>query len=160
MLILALTTIRAQSSIIGKWRWHATGGAQEIILDFKVNGSRVTGTITMIQASLQKSSEGGFFLDADTPFDDLRAIFFPPVTFPIVDGQLSANTVTFSQESHTLTQGFQFGAAARQPRVEKLFYRGEIDGDRIRFTRSYRATPGNPWIVGAHRVSFVVERVK
>jgi hypothetical protein len=158
IMLLALTPqsqAQSASAINGEWRWHATGGGQEIVLEFKVNDSKLTGTITLIQSSLKLSANGSYFLDSDTPFDDLRALFFPPVSFPIVDGHVEGSTVTFIQTSHLGTSG-----RGQVSKTEKLFYTGHVDGDRIHFRRTYKQTPDYPWIVGEHSVSFDAERVK
>ena len=139
--------LAAQSTINGRWRWAATGGGQQIVMDFKTSGTGVSGTITMAQATLDTPVTDGkaaYFLSPDTPNDKLRELYFPPVVFPIEAGRISGNTLTFTQMSGKL----------------KLQYTGRIDGDRIQFTREYRATVGDPSVVGVHAVTFTVERVR
>jgi hypothetical protein len=116
-------------------------------MDFKTSGTGVSGTITMAQATLDAPVSDGkaaYFLGADTPNDKLRELYFPPVVFPIVDGRISGDKITFTQVSGKLM----------------LQYTGRIDGDRIQFTREYRASVGDPSVVGVHAVTFTVERVR
>src|SRR4051794_20712680 len=91
-----------QSSITGKWKWEDAVGGQSIVLELKSSGPSLSGTITMAQASLKMDpdSRSDYYLNPETALNNMRSLFFPPVTFQISDGRVSGNTISFTQISH------------------------------------------------------------
>jgi hypothetical protein len=151
-----------QVNIAGKWKWEDASGGQSIVLDLKPSGATLSGTITMAQASLktEPGAKSDYYLDTDSALNNIRALFFPPVTFHISDGRISGNTISFTQISRDSAPSAGFVQRAVAGGTERLLYTGQIDGDKIRFTREYRTAPGSPLVVGTHSVSFTVERMR
>jgi len=155
-LLLFMQPIGAQqSSISGKWKWEDASGGQSIVLELKTSGSTLSGTITMAQAALKidPNSKSDYYLNPDSAVNNLRALFFPPVTFRINDGRVDGNTISFTQISHN-------AAPAATGGNEKLVYTGQVDGDKIHFTRESRQSPGGHPVLGTHVVAFTVVRVR
>lgn len=168
LLFLFMLPIGAQqSSISGKWKWEDASGGQSIVLELKASGSTLSGTITMAQASLKMdpNSNSDYYLDPDSALNNMRALFFPPVAFRINDGRIDGSTISFTQISRNAASaaapGFGGrGAASAVSGNEKLIYSGQVDGDKIHFTREYRPNPGGHLVIGTHVVAFTVVRVQ
>jgi hypothetical protein len=174
LLFLLMESLSAQQSdVSGKWKWEDASGGQSIVLELKSAGGGISGTITMAQAALKLDADAksDYYLNPENATNNMRALFFPPVTFRITDGKITGNTISFTQVSHNAAQGNGFGGAPgvfggfgqRGPAgggMEKLFYTGKIDGDTIQFTRESRPNPGGHLVVGTHAVTFSVTRVR
>ena len=177
LVLLLMGSLSAQQpNVSGKWKWEDASGGQSIILELKSAAGGISGTITMAQATLKldPDSKSDYYLNPENAMNNMRALFFQPVTFRIADGKITGNTITFTQVSHNGTPdnalggfgggpgffgggGGQRGAA--NSGTEKLFYTGKIEGDTIQFTREQRPNPGGHLVVGIHAVTFSVKRV-
>ena len=140
MLIYASAIALPQSpGIMGRWQWRGAAGWQQIMFDFRTNGNLLTGTISMGPGPAQITSG-----------DEYWRYFFQPVIFPISNGRIDGNTITFEQI-------VMRGAGSRP--AESLKYTGKVVSDGIAFARQSIQAPGDPFVLGDHKMEFTAERV-
>jgi hypothetical protein len=106
------------------------------------NGNKLTGSIILGPGSKASSA-------ADWEY------FFEPAVFPITNGIISGNRLTFEQ---ILPSQIPVGRGRTKPVPERLTYSGEIQGNSIVITREAPARVNDPFVLGNHRVRFVVYR--
>jgi hypothetical protein len=146
LVLLMPVRFSAESTIAGDWQWMGTSGWQKVTLHLEGQGTRITGKIRM-----GPGAEG-----IRTP-DDYWRYFFETAVFPISNVKIEGNKISFEQ----LTPDLAYSSSL--PKVpdsslDKFFYNGIIDGDRIRFTRQWTARPKAPFELGTHKVEFTMIR--
>jgi hypothetical protein len=174
ILISALLLTQSQEAppaIAGKWLWQGPAGWQRIVLDLKVQGSKLTGVVRMGPGGVEPKSP-----------EEYWEFFFDATDFKISNGKIEGNTIYFEHEATKTLPGISLsipsgttagiarvvgaGAAAsfntNQPRSvpSKFIYRGVLDAQRITLTRETVSREGDPWVLGRHAVEFSLERMK
>lgn len=97
---------------------------------------------------------------------DYWEFFVDPVDFKILAGKVEGNTISFEHEagkSIPATGGLAANigpAGLVRPLPSKSVYRGTIEGNRIVMTRETVSQDSDPWVLGKHKVQFILERVK
>ncbi len=161
--ILILAQPQTQQRLEGKWMWQGVGGWQRLVLDLKVQGSILTGTLWMGPGGAEPKSP-----------NDYWEYFFDPTAFKIANGKVQGNTISFEHEAQktiptVIGRPFVLPAGARgvaavqgapKPSPGKFIYRGVFNGDKIVLTRETVARDGDPWVVGKHKVEISLEPVK
>jgi hypothetical protein len=136
----------AESNIAGDWQWMGNSGWQKMTLRLEQQGPRITGKILM-----GPDSEG-----IRTP-DNYWRYFFEPAVFPISNVKLEGNKISFEQ----LSPDIAFTSTllkVPESSLDKFYYNGTIDGDRIHFTRQWTARSKAPFELGTHKVEFTMIR--
>ena len=133
----ALLIVAPQTSITGRWQWQGPAGWQRITLDIKADGARLRGILRMGPGGSEPATPAGFW-----------EYFFDPTDFEVLNGKVSGNTISFEQEVRT------------EPSSTRFLYTGIVEGERIAFTREVLPNPKGPVMLGAHKLQFIVERVR
>src|SRR5262249_39566306 len=152
-----------QTGVTGTWTWKGAAGWQRILFEFKSEGNKLTGRISMgprPAATSQALSR-----------DELWELFYDPVVFQISNGRVDGNTITFEQNVNVQKRSANLALApipfvgrgvflGQPPASEKFTYTGVFRGDKIDFTREFTAARDNNWSLGRHKVEFTAERIK
>jgi len=155
--LLTLTKSQSAANVTGTWEWEGTAGWQRIILTLKSDGSSLSGVIRMGPGSHEPQTPADFW-----------EYFFDPVDFKISNGTVSGNSISFEhgylRAPATIQSMPVFGAAQRpdagMKATTKFIYRGLVQANEIVMTRELVADQKDPWLLGAHKVEFVLRRVK
>jgi hypothetical protein len=148
---LVLAQPQASPSVAGKWLWQGPAGWQRIVLDLRVQGTRITGVVRMGPGRIEPKSPSDYW-----------EFFLDPADFKILTGKIEGNTISFEHDATKAlpnSMGLARGASGIRQETSRFVYRGTIQGNRIEMTREMVANKVDPWVVGNHKVGFVVERV-
>jgi hypothetical protein len=148
LLIVSSTHFQAQNTLTGRWVWTGSRGWQELTLDLRSNGNKLTGSIILGPGSKARTA-----LDWE--------YFFEPAVFPITNGIINGDTFTFEQilPPAPASPSMGFARAINVKNLEHLKYSGHVTSDNsIVITREAPARPNDPFALGNHRVRFTVYR--
>jgi hypothetical protein len=154
--VLAMAQAQPSANVAGTWEWQGSAGWQRIILTLKSEGSNLTGVIRMGPGSHEPKVPGDFW-----------EFFFDPVDFGISNGAVSGNLINFEHTAARPPATSQSALAfaplkpnARPVADRKFVYKGIVQGNEIVMTREVVSDPRDTWSIGAHKVEFVLKRVK
>lgn len=157
--VLSLAQKQPPTNVTGTWEWQGAAGWQRIILMLKSDGSGLTGVIRMGPGSHEPETTADYW-----------EFFFDPVDFKISNGSVSGNLISFEHTAVRPTGparsaffpsagGSNFNPA--RPSLDSRFvYKGVVQANEIVMTREVVDDKKGPWSSGAHKVEFVLKRVK
>jgi hypothetical protein len=129
-----LASAQSLTLVVGTWEWRGAAGWQRITLELESGDTGLAGRIRM--------GPGG----GGEPQEASWEYFFEPAVFELSAISVEGGRIRFEH--------FVGGEE------EKLFYFGEVDGDRIIVVREASEIRGSPDTLGDHRVTFTLERVR
>jgi hypothetical protein len=158
--VLMLAQSQASPSIAGKWLWQGQAGWQRIVLDLKVQGTRLTGVVRMGAGGGEPKSS-----------KDYWEYFFDPTDFKILNGKIEGSAIYFEQEARKFSPGATVMIPTPLPIpnlargnpyavTSKFIYRGRIEENRMVLTRETVSQAEDPWVIGNHKIEFSLERMK
>ena len=147
LLVASSAQFQAQNTLTGKWLWTGSRGWQQLTLDLRSNGNKLTGSVILGPGSKARTASDWEY-------------FFEPAVFPITNGIVDGDTFTFEQ---ILPPGSPGPGVARRginiKNLEHLKYSGHVTSDNsIVITREAPSRPNDPFALGNHRVRFTVYR--
>jgi len=147
VLITVLGLVQAQrtENVTETWEWQGAAGWQRIPLTLKSEGSSLTGVIRMGPGSTEPEKPADFW-----------EYFFDPVDFRISNGTVSGNRINFE---HSVARP-PASTPGRATVDHKFVYKGVVQADEIVITREIVSVRKDAWSLGAHKVEFVLRRVK
>jgi hypothetical protein len=157
--VLTLAQAHPPANVSGTWEWQGTAGWQRIILTLKSDGSLLTGVLRMGPGTHEPATPADFW-----------EYFFDPVDFRISNGTVSGNEIGFEHavlKAPVSTQGglvfsgpTNVAPSGRSIADTKFVYKGVVQADTLVMTREVVSDKKDPWSLGAHKVEFVLKRVK
>jgi hypothetical protein len=134
----------------GKWIWRGPAGWQRLMLDLRIEGKSIVGSVVM---------GPGVNSERVTAREDFWELYFDPAVFPIINGRTDGRTLSFE---HTVIFDGLSDPRPIAVRVdhERFRYTGTVQDDVMTLTREYTASPANRWTYGTHRVEISLTRMK